>query len=114
MGTISDYICTKCGATFNARCGGGFQFVELRCEACDETQTVDRGDWPVDYREVYEKIDPSHAKTLPVWTPETLAAARAKFRCKKCGAQAHEDLKPMCPNCHSREVIEGRPTVHFD
>jgi len=85
MGREAIYKCKKCGNEFKANEGCGWHFCLYRCVNCDNTKEVLLG---------------MDEKKIGV--------------CKKCGGELKDDLKPMCPNCKSRKVVEKEILTLWD
>lgn len=95
MGQKAIYICNKCKNEFESSEGGGFFFAEYRCVKCDKTKVV----------EVDRTVPPDQYKP----------PGKSKIgKCKTCGGKLEEDLKPMCPRCKSRNVVEKTVLILYD
>ncbi len=95
MGQTAISICKKCKNEFKSSEGGGFFFAEYRCVQCDNTKAV--------------RVD----RTVP---PDRYKPpAKSKIgKCGKCGGKLGEELKPMCPRCKSRNVVEKTVLILYD
>ena len=87
MGHQAVYRCNKCGNEFESHEGGGFVFAEYRCVDCDSIKAVN----------IPGACSPGQWR-MP--TKEEVGV------CGKCGGELRHDIRPMCPECRSRDVNE--------
>lgn len=140
MGKRAIYECQDYKKQFESIEGGSFRYIWVRCERCDHVQKTSASDWPNTFDVTGEhtitspicmdSLDPtlSLEEAVKKYT-ETEAAvehkpkfkntdeleeARSRFTCDVCKSQLHDDPKPMCPICRSRNAIPRRTIVHFD
>jgi Zn finger protein HypA/HybF involved in hydrogenase expression len=74
MGHESVFKCNNCAHEFNSREGGGRHYDKYRCVACDNIKEV------------------------------LVQNANDIGKCYECGGELRNDIRPMCPRCHSRDV----------
>ena len=86
MGQEAIYRCLDCQTEFVSKEGGGFLFELFRCVHCDTTKTVK-----------HERLGGS-----------------AEHTCSRCGGEMRSDLKPMCPQYHSRQNEEVEVLQLYD
>ena len=123
MGTVAKYECRDCGHTFKASCGGGFCFVELRCEKCDNTQRLANQDYPIRHYllEATSDVPPVPEGERAAYLEQLRNSIEAhnnevesRFKCESCGGQMKTGLGPMCPLCHSRQLTQLKVSLYFD
>ena len=91
MGQTCRTTCNACGRDFTVRDGGGFFFLQVRCEACGKSET------------------------LPFKEPGDRAKLRETgFGECSCGGKMSEDAKPRCPFCRSDDLELGEVEIYYD
>lgn len=90
MGQSFDAVCTKCGAFFTARFGGGFMFHLLHCDRCGREKVMN-----------FEKHVKVQIRDLTKSQVEDLAG-----QCE-CGGNFTFDANPRCPKCGSLDYEPG-------
>ena len=91
MGHTCRAICRECCRKFAANVGGGFFFIQVRCEACGKTKQV-----PFEERGEAGRI-----------------RAEGFGKCR-CGGDLSEGARVRCPFCRSEDVDLGEPEVYYD
>ena len=87
MGSIVMCKCNDCQNEFRTNLGDGALFYNFHCLDCDNIKSFPRNDFSSD-------------------------SVKA---CEKCGGKlTHQTLKPMCPNCQSRNTEEIQTVVKYD
>jgi transposase-like protein len=112
MGTRAIYECNDCKKQFESIDGGSFRAIWLRCERCDNVQTVSNSEWPSLFQVAGVLNRPLAESKYE--SRQQLAEARSRFICDVCKSQLCDDLKPMCPVCRTRNVIEKQVLLRFD
>jgi len=91
MGQTYHARCNGCRHEFRTNVGGGFFFIQVRCEECGRARDV-----PVEKN-----------------TDRTTQRAVGFGKCR-CGGSFSEDASPRCPKCRSDNLDLGEPEVFYD
>ena len=111
MGQVAIYKCDKCEQRFETSGGGGFRFVELRCEQCDRVYRTPRSEWPSGLNLASMLEDAASAQFA---SRDDVEEARSRFVCADCHVQLRDDLLPKCPSCGSRSVEIETTLMNYD
>ena len=91
MGHSYQATCNECGRKSRIDVGGGFFFIQVRCELCGKTKNL-----RARKRRDQEKL-------------------RAKgFGNCPCGGVLSEDAPPRCPHCQSDDLDLGEIEIYYD
>ena len=128
MGHTQFAKCRECGAEFEIRHGGGFDFHLLRCDRCGKTRSIGFDklgelhlrylkDLKVPYSSVTREFDRTvqqdyHGK--PISEAEYHKEIERLQRKCRCGGRYLFEAPPRCPKCQSTNIEEGEFNVLYD
>jgi len=106
MGMTYNATCRNCGNTFTSRYGGGFSFVDVRCDKCGKEKTAPNKVLNMlclvineDKFKINEEIN--------------LEIEAAIGRCE-CGGRFSINAPVRCPQCKSTDIEEGPGVILYD
>lgn len=121
--------CKKCALKFNVRVGGGFFFHLLRCNACENAESIgfdEIGEPHLKYIKglsaPYCAVSAERDKYIqdtylgePITKEEYHVKVEKIFGECKCGGHYSVDAPPRCPKCKSTEIEDtGEIMIHYD
>jgi len=128
MGHTVEAKCLECNATTTIHHGGGFTFHLLRCEKCGDSISVDfesLGELHLRYLKglpgpycmataEQDRYVQEHVSVEPIEEEEYHREIEKLVDECKCGGQYTFNASPRCQKCHSDQLEEGEPDVHYD
>jgi len=107
MGSVFKARCEDCGHAFEASdAGGGFTFIQLRCDKCGVT----RGVKCPDRRGTAVRWTSEHEAEWERWRRELESM---DVRCP-CGGEFTESAPLRCPKCGSTDIAKGETVLCYD